>query len=230
MNIAENYQIIQQNIRRAAEAAGRNADEITMLAVTKYVPVERISLALDAGCVSVGENRVQELMDKMEFYHSRNCDIHFIGQLQTNKVKYIIGKVHLIQSVDRLPLVLELQKQAAVRNLVQDVLIEVNIGEEMQKGGILPAELDGLLDTIVTMPNLHVKGLMCVPPALNAEQARPYFAKMKQLFDRIGQMEYPNVHMQHLSMGMSGDYSAAILEGATMVRVGTALFGSRVYQ
>ena len=191
MSIAENYRIIRDRMGEACARAGRSVDEVTLLAVTKFVPVERIAEAIAAGADHVGENRVQELTQKLEFFNNSGCRVHFIGQLQTNKVKYIIGKVHLIQSVDRPALAMELQRQAAARGVEQDVLIEVNIGGEEQKGGIACGELSEFLKTIQDMPSLHVKGLMCIPPALSAEEARPYFARMKELYESIKADSFP---------------------------------------
>ena len=177
----------------------------------------------------MGENRVQELTGKLEFFRARGAEVNLIGQLQTNKVKYIIGKVDMIQSVDRLALAQEIDRLAARAGVVQVVMIEVNIGGEAQKGGIGPDELPGFLEMISAMNGIRVKGLMCIPPAVGEDGARPYFAKMRALFETLGSNQLPNVSMEQLSMGMSGDYMAAIAEGATMIRVGTALFGARQY-
>ena len=225
MGIRENYEHIQEQIESACAASSRRAEEITLIAVTKYVPIERIGTALDLGISHVGENRARELVDKLDFFTNRKCDIHFIGQLQTNKVKYIIGRVDLVQSVDRIQLAQELERQAAQRGLTQDVLVQVNIGAEPQKGGIDEHNLSAFLHSMVDMPHLRAMGLMCVPPALEAEQARPYFARMRGLWE--ASKHIPGVTMRHLSMGMSGDYTVAIQEGATMVRLGSALFGER---
>lgn len=225
MCIAENYKRIQDGIADASAASGRRAEDITLIAVTKFVPIERIAPALELGVRHVGENRAQELVQKLDFFKSRLCDIHFIGQLQTNKVKYIIGQVGLVQSVDRIQLGQELERQAAHLDVVQDILVQVNIGREVQKGGIDEGNLVSFLESMQDMPHIRVKGLMCVPPALDEEEARPYFARMRTLFEQCKCI--PGVAMQHLSMGMSGDYKVAIREGATMVRVGSALFGAR---
>ncbi len=225
MCIAENYERIQDGIADACAASGRRTEDITLIAVTKFVPIERIAPALELGVRHVGENRAQELVQKLDFFKSRLCDIHFIGQLQTNKVKYIIGQVGLVQSVDRIQLVQELERQAAHLDVVQDILVQVNIGHEVQKGGIDEGNLVSFLGSMQDMPHIRVKGLMCVPPALDEEEAKPYFARMRTLFEQCKSI--PGVAMQHLSMGMSGDYKVAIREGATMVRVGSALFGAR---
>ncbi len=228
MSIRDNYQRILEDMATACARSSRKMEDVQLLAVTKFVSVERIQEALELGITRVGENRAQELVEKLDFFTKFACEVHFIGQLQTNKVKYITGQVDLVQSVDRPQLAQELQRQAKLRNVEQDVLIEVNIGEESQKGGIAPDALIPFLASMEMMPNLHVKGLMCIPPALGEEQARPYFAKMRQLFERVAQQRMPHIQMQHLSMGMTGDFRAAIEEGATIVRIGTGLFGARL--
>ncbi len=227
--IRENYQTITGNIRRAAEAAGRSYGDITLIGVTKFFPVEAIAEAVECGLSSVGENRVQELLSKLDYFSENELNVHLIGQLQTNKVKYVVGRVTLIQSVDRPALAQAINARAATLGIVQDILLEVNIGGEEQKGGVCVNDLPALMQLISGMPNICVKGLMCVPPAVGEEAARPYFAQMKKLFDGLSGSDIPNVSMQQLSMGMSGDYMSAIAEGATMVRVGSALFGQRVY-
>ena len=229
MNIRENYLAIRENMEKAAAAAGRSADSVKLIAVTKFVEEARIAQALDCGIASVGENRVQELMGKLDFFHTRGVEVNLIGQLQTNKVKYIIGKVDMIQSVDRPALAQEIDRLAVRQGLVQDVLIEVNIGGEAQKGGIAPEELPAFLEMVSAMNGIRVKGLMCIPPAVGEEGARPYFARMRELFETLGSKSIPNVSLEQLSMVMSGDYRAAIAEGDTMIRVGTALFGARQY-
>jgi pyridoxal phosphate enzyme (YggS family) len=224
MDIAENLKLIRENITEAAISCGRDPRDIDLVAVTKYVPAERIRLALESGITNIGENKVQELMSKIEFLDKFGVGIHFIGQLQTNKVKYVIGKVDVIQSVDREQLAEEINRQAAKLELVQDVFIEVNIGNELQKAGTAPDRLLELLDVISEMKHVSVKGLMCVPPATDEETARFYFGKMRVLFDEARRR---NDNIRNLSMGMSNDYRSAILEGATMVRIGTGIFGRR---
>lgn len=188
---------------------------------------ERIRLAHEAGANVFGESRAQELGEKMPMFEEFGADVHFIGQLQTNKVKYVIGNASLIQSVDRLELAKEISRLAVKAGITQDVLAEVNIGGEAQKGGIAPDELKDLISVISELPGIRVKGLMCVPPAVGEEEARRYFASMRRLFEDIASAGIPGVDMRELSMGMSGDYKSAIKEGATMVRVGTAIFGAR---
>ena len=227
MSIRENYLEICQSIADAAKQAGRRAEDITLVAVSKFVDEERIRLAHEAGANVFGESRAQELGEKMPMFEELGADVHFIGQLQTNKVKYVIGNASLIQSVDRLELAKEISRLAVKAGITQDVLAEVNIGGEAQKGGIAPDELKDLISIISELPGIRVKGLMCVPPAVGEEEARRYFASMRRLFEDIASAGIPGVDMRELSMGMSGDYKSAIKEGATMVRVGTAIFGAR---
>ncbi|MBQ9832274.1 MAG: YggS family pyridoxal phosphate-dependent enzyme [Clostridia bacterium] len=227
MSIADNYRMISNNVKEAAVKSGRGADDVTLVAVTKFVDKDRILQAIEAGADNVGENRVQEFVDKEEFFKNYKINTHFIGQLQTNKVKYVLGKVKLVQSVDRLALAKELSRVATLRGLSQDILIEVNIGREEQKGGVMPEQLCELLSQIQELPGIFVKGLMCVPPAVGEREVHAYFAQMRKLFDDVAAMRIENVSMDVLSMGMSSDYMAAIAEGSTMVRVGSALFGAR---
>ncbi|MBR6006780.1 MAG: YggS family pyridoxal phosphate-dependent enzyme, partial [Clostridia bacterium] len=219
--------MIRDSIREAELKAGRPEGSVRLIGVTKFKTAEEIRPALEAGLAEIGENRAQEFTDKFEFFGSYGVKKHFIGALQTNKVKYLVGKADLIQSVDRPALAAEISRLAAARKVIQPILIEVNIGAEEQKSGVAPAELPGLLEMISAMPGIEVKGLMCVPPAGSEDEARPYFAAMRGLFLRMGELELPNVRMEELSMGMSGDYKAAICEGATMVRIGSAIFGPR---
>ena len=227
MSIAENCEIVRENIQTACQQAGRNIEQVRLIAVTKFVDTERIAQAVSAGIREVGENRPQEFVSKLEFFEENGLVPHLIGQLQTNKVKYVIGKAALIHSLDRIELAKEISRLAQKRQLVQEVLVEVNIGEEPQKAGVLPGELPAFLDMVSALPGIQVKGLMCIPPNVGEGGVRPYFARMRQLFEELSSSAPDGVHMQELSMGMSGDYKAAILEGATMVRVGTALFGAR---
>lgn len=225
--IAENVNAVKAAIARAEREAGRPQGSVKLIGVTKFVDTGRIGDAVDAGITAVGENRVQECVQKLPFFEERGVEIHLIGQLQTNKVKYIIGKVALIQSVDRPKLAAEISRAAAAENTVQDVLIEVNIGGECQKGGVAVTELGELFDMIAGLSSIRVKGLMCVPPVVGEDEARVYFSKMRKIFESYAGMKCANIRLEELSMGMSGDYIAAIKEGATMVRVGTAIFGPR---
>lgn len=229
MSIADNYHRIQDNIAAACVRANRDPDEVTLLAVTKYVPIERMAEAIALGITKLGENRAQELTKKLEFIKKTGCDIHFIGQIQTNKIKYLVGNVHCIQSVDRIGVAEEIQRLAKQRNVVQDILIQVNIGDESQKGGTSLTELRTLAGDIGKLDNIRVKGLMCVPPICAAEEARRYFIAMRGLYEELKAERIPNVTMEHLSMGMTGDYETAIEEGSTIVRIGTGLFGNRQY-
>ncbi len=225
MTIAENCAIVQENISRAAKEAGRKCEDITLIAVTKYVSADKIAQIIPCGIKNVGENRVQELLEKYDFYKNSSFGIHFIGQLQTNKVKYVKGRVKLIHSLDRLPLAQALDRIEP--GTKQDVLIEVNIGSEPQKGGVAPDELPAFAETLQPLSGIRVKGLMCVPPPCEEAEARRYFTMLRELGEKLKAYDFPNVFMEELSMGMSGDYMSAVKEGATMVRIGTALFGPR---
>lgn len=227
ISIGERYRIVRDRVAEAAIKSGRRPEDVRLIAVTKFVEIERIKEAIDAGSLEVGENRAQELKDKFEFFKENRQTVHFIGQLQLNKVKYLIGRADLIQSADRPEAFFEIDRLAGVHGIRQDVLVEVNIGEEPQKGGVIPSELPGLLERISDMPNVRVKGMMCIPPAAGSESASYYFNRMKELFERIKGRNIPGIEMELLSMGMSGDYPEAIAAGADMVRVGSAIFGAR---
>lgn len=227
MSVRENYLAIMDGIATAARSAGRSPGEITLVAVTKFVDEARIREALACGVTDAGESRVQELTGKLPFFDEYRARLHLIGQLQTNKVKYVIGKVASIQSVDRPELAAKISEEAVKRGVVQDVLAEVNIGREAQKGGADPDELFRFLEMISSLPGVRLRGLMCIPPDVGEEEARRHFARMRELFVRAGALGFPNAKLDMLSMGMSGDYRAAIAEGSNMVRIGTALFGAR---
>ena len=223
-SIAERIEIVRETIAQSLQRAGRRPEDVRLMAVTKFVDTARIAEACDAGITLIGENRAQEFSEKLIFYKQRNLEAHFIGQLQTNKVKYICGIADMIQSVDRSALLDALEQRAARMNVTQSILVQVNIGNEPQKGGIAPEALDAFYDAVSVCPHLVMRGLMCVPPAGEPESARPYFRAMRALFaaaqERFGSVDT-------LSMGMSHDYPIAIEEGATLVRVGTAIFGAR---
>ncbi len=224
----ENYSQITQNIARAAEKSGRKYEDITLLAATKTVDIAVINHAIESGVKVIGENRVQEFLSKYENYLP--VTQHFIGHLQTNKVKDIIDKVSLIHSVDSYRLAEEISKQAVKRNITVDILLEINIGDEQSKSGFAFDEAVSAVQKIANLSNIKIKGLMAIPPICeNPQQNRPYFAKMKKLFVDIDNKKIDNSSMDILSMGMSDDYEVAIEEGATMVRLGTALFGRRNY-
>lgn len=226
-SIADNYRIVKERVAEAADRSGRDPGDIRLIAVTKFVETERILKAIEAGACEVGENRAQELTDKLEFFRAHGQKVHFIGQLQLNKIKYLVGRADLIQSADRFEAFAEISRLAVNRGVEQDTLAEVNIGAEPQKSGVDAGNLPELLKRISDLPNIRVKGLMCIPPAAEAEEARGYFKRMRELFCDCKGLEIPNIQMEILSMGMSGDYAVAVEEGATMVRVGSAIFGAR---
>lgn len=224
----ENYKEITENIARAAEKSGRKPQEITLLAATKTVDVDVINHAIVSGISYIGENRVQEFLSKYQDYAPVNK--HFIGHLQTNKVKDIIDKVSLIHSVDSYHLAEEISKQAVKRGITVDILLEINVGDEQSKSGFSYDCAIASAEEIAKLDGVKIKGLMAIPPICeNSEQNRPYFAKMKKLFIDIDNKKIDNSSMDILSMGMSDDYTVAIEEGANMVRLGTALFGRRNY-
>ena len=224
--IVENVAAVRAGIAAACEKAGRDPSDVLLLGVTKYVDTERIGEALDAGITAVGENHAQELREKLTFFEQRKCDVHFIGQLQTNKIKYVCGSARLIHSVDRLPLAEQISARAARLGITQEILLQVNIGAESQKGGISRDETLSLLESVAALPALCIEGLMCVPPAMEEERVRPYFAAMRELLF-AAKNAFPELPLSTLSMGMSHDYRTAVEEGATIVRVGSAIFGAR---
>ena len=226
----ENYPRILEEIAQAAEKSGRRPEEITLLAATKTVPLEVINHAIDRGLTCVGENRVQELLEKYDGLHKEHCDVQFIGQLQTNKVKYLMGKVSCIQSVGSVKLAKEISRLCVRENTSMKVLIEVNIGREESKGGVLPEELLECVDQVRQLPGIQVTGLMAIPPICdNTAQLQGYFSAVRQYYVDIQAKKLDNVRMDCLSMGMSSDFAEAIACGATMVRVGSSLFGKRDY-
>ena len=230
MSIAENVKQVKENMAAAARRCGREPDGILLCAATKMNDASRVREAIAAGVDVCGENRVQELTEKLEQGAYSGCPLHFIGHLQKNKVKYIVGKVSLIHSADSLELIGVIDKRAAALGLTQDILLEVNIGGETAKSGFAPDELGEVLPRMADFRAVRVRGLMAIPPICeNMEENRPYFRTMKQLFVDIGAKKYDNVTMDFLSMGMSADYEAAIEEGANIVRVGTGIFGARDY-
>lgn len=228
--IADNLLRIQETMHDACVAAGRHPDEVKLLAVTKTVDADRINAAIRLGVKQIGENRVQEFLGKRDTLNLTDVQAHLIGHLQTNKVKQIVGKVQMIQSVDSLRVAQAIDRYSRELGIVTPVLIEVNIGGEDAKSGVAPAELEKLLYDLCPMDAIRVQGLMTVPPILQKEhEKREIFSKMYQLFVDIKAKKLDNIDMQELSMGMSGDFREAILEGSTMVRVGSALFGERHY-
>lgn len=228
MSISENLLKVQENINNALIRAGRN-DDVTLIAVTKTVDVQRINEAIKAGAKNIGENKVQEVMDKFDKIND-NVNWHMIGHLQTNKVKYIIDKVCLIHSLDRISLAEEIDKRAKGKNIIKDVLLEVNIGEEESKFGLRKEEVVPFVESILNFENLRIKGLMTVAPfSERPEDVRYVFRELKKLGENIESRHYENVEMKFYSMGMTNDYEIAIEEGSNMVRIGTAIFGKRVY-
>ena len=226
MSIAENIAQVREEMEQACRQAGRDPRDVKLIAVTKYVEEARIAEAFACGLKTVGENHAQEVRDKLTFYKQYGAELHFIGQLQSNKVKYIIGHARLVQSADREKLLLDMDAQAKKLDVIQPVLLQVNIGGEAQKGGAAIQDVPYLLELACGLKHLKVEGLMCVPPDVDAEAARPYFARLYELREKLRPM-FPEQPLGELSMGMSHDYPQAILEGATMVRVGTAIFGKR---
>ena len=228
MSISENVARIRARMDAAARAAGRDPAEILLCAATKMNDAGRVKEAVAAGVDCCGENRVQELVQKQPLGAYDGAPVHFIGHLQTNKVNKVVGRVDLIQSVDR-PELLEAVNRAALRlGICQDILLEINIGAEPQKGGFSPEEALALAARMGDYPGLRLRGLMAIPPVPEKKDDNcKYFAKMRNLYIDIARKKYDNVSMVCLSMGMSDDFEDAIAEGSTMIRVGTAIFGQR---
>lgn len=227
--LKENLTKVEENIQKACDKAGRKRSEVTLIAVSKTKPVEMLQEIYDEGIREFGENKVQEMCEKMELM-PQDIKWNMIGHLQTNKVKYIIGKTYLIHSVDSLKLAEEIQKQAVKHDVTADILVEVNIANEESKFGISKDETIQMVRDIAKLDHLKIKGLMTIAPFVeNPEDNRLYFREIKQLSVDINNQNIDNVSMDVLSMGMTGDYMVAIEEGATMVRVGTGIFGERNY-
>lgn len=227
--IAENMKKVQDNIAQACHKAGRDSEEVTLIAVSKTKPIAMLQEAYRAGARDFGENKVQELMDKI-LMMPEDVRWHLIGHLQRNKVKYIVGKVFLIHSVDSLRLAEEISREAVKKQVEVNILVEVNIAMEESKFGIGESEAMELVENISKLPGIRIKGLMTIAPFVeDPEQNRGYFHKMKQLAVDIMRKNVDNVSMDILSMGMTGDYMVAVEEGATYVRVGTGIFGERDY-
>ncbi len=230
MSIAENVAAIKQQIKAAAITAGRDPSEIRLCAATKMNGSDAVREAIRAGVDLCGENRVQELTQKLSENAYEGVPVHFIGHLQTNKVRQVVGRVDLIQSVDRLRLLESVQAEAARQEICQDILLEINIGEEESKGGFRKEDIWQVLDILPQMPNVRVKGLMAIPPICqNPGDNRKFFQEMCNLSVDITAKKGDNVCMDILSMGMSGDFADAIACGSTMIRLGTAIFGPRNY-
>lgn len=229
MSIAENIAHVRAEMEQAAREAGRDPREIVLVGASKMNDAAACREAVAAGIDALGENRVQEMTQKLAEHAYDGAPLHFIGHLQRNKVKQVVGKVALIQSVGSLPLLEEIEKVAAAQDLVQDILLEVNIGREEAKSGFLPEELTAGAQAALACPHVRVLGLMTIPPADAQRQENiRYFQEVQALYVDINTKLFHN-EFKYLSMGMSGDYADAIRTGATMVRVGTAIFGARDY-
>ncbi len=230
MSIAENIAAIRSAIAEAAAACGRDPKEIQLCAATKMNDAQAVRDAIAAGVDCCGENRVQELTSKMAENAYVGAPVHFIGHLQTNKVKQVVGKVDLIQSVDRMKLLETIQAEAAKQGIVQDVLLEINVGQEESKSGFTVEEILPVVEQISDFSNIRVKGFMAIPPiSQNPGDNRKFFQRIFNLSVDIREKKYDNVSVDCLSMGMSDDYADAIACGSTMIRIGTAIFGPRNY-
>lgn len=227
--IQENILCVQENIKKACERAGRKPEEVTLIAVSKTKPLSMLEEAYAAGMREFGENKPQEMRDKAKLWDVP-VHWHMIGTLQSNKIKYVVGTACMIHSVDSLALAMAIEKEAAKKELKMDILLEINMAKEESKHGISETDVYEAVTEISKMPHLRLRGLMTVAPYTeNAEENRIYFRKMKELLVDINSKNIDNISMDSLSMGMSSDYEVAIEEGATMVRVGTGIFGERNY-
>ena len=227
--IQENIKLVEENIKKACEKVGRDVNEVTLIAVSKTTPYTAIEEALPTGVKDYGENKVQELCDKYEIL-PKDIKWHMIGHLQRNKVKYLVGKASLIHSVDSIRLAEQIEKEYAKADEIANILIEVNMAQEESKFGITSEETEQLVREIAKFPHIRIKGLMTIAPYTdNPESNRVYFRNMKKLSVDIENKNIDNVSMSVLSMGMTGDYQVAVEEGATLVRVGTGIFGERNY-
>lgn len=224
MNIAKNIELVKERITRAALSAGRRPEEITLVAVTKTVDADCAAQVLKAGVTNLAENRVQVFLDKYEALGDVP-NWHLIGHLQTNKVKYIIGKVQLIHSVDTLHLAEEINKKAAALNIQQDILVQFNISGEESKSGAAADEAKRLFEALADLKNICIRGLMTMAPiGVGETENRRIFSSLRELSGLLAEEDYPNARLEELSMGMSGDFEDAVREGATLVRIGSALF------
>ena len=227
--LVTNYNDVLNKVHESCNASGRNKDEVTLIAVSKTKPISDIQTLYDAGVRDFGENKVQELTTKYEEL-PKDIKWHLIGHLQTNKVKYIVDKVHLIHSVDSVKLALEIEKEAAKKDIIVNILVQVNVANEETKFGLDNSEVFNIVEEIAKLPHVKINGLMTIAPFVDdGEENRKYFNQLKQLSVDIKAKNIDNVCMNMLSMGMSGDYETAIEEGATLVRVGTSIFGVRNY-
>lgn len=230
MSIEENVEKVLEEIAAAARAAGREPGEVALCAATKMNDAQAVRRAIAAGVRICGENRVQELTAKLADNAYAGAQVHFIGHLQTNKVKQVVGKVDLIQSVDSEHLLAAISREAQKQGLCQDILLEVNIGEETAKSGFAEKDILPLVDRIDSFSNIRLRGLMAIPPiSRNPGDNLKFFLKMRQIYVDIRAKKNDNVSVDCLSMGMSGDFADAVAAGSTMVRIGTAIFGARDY-
>ena len=228
--IRDNILAIRDEMARACARAGRSEDSVKLLAATKMNDYTRVRAAIEAGVDLCGENRVQEFQQKLAQDAYRGCPVHFIGHLQKNKAKYLVGNVDLIQSVDSVPLLETIDRLAEKKDLIQDILLEINIGGEAAKSGIRPEEADEFSARMGEYPHLRLRGFMTIPPICEEIDGNlRYFAKMCNLYVDIKAKKYDNTNIDCLSMGMSDDFADAIKEGATLIRVGTGIFGARQY-
>lgn len=229
-SVEDNYKAIKLKIEESAVKAGRNPDDVRLMAVTKTVESVYINRALDLGADLIGENRVQEYLGKKDELHLDGVEKHLIGHLQTNKVKQIVGEVDMIESVDSVKLAKEISRVSANKGITTDILVEVNVGKEESKSGIYLEGLEELLLEIAEMPSIKINGLMTIPPICDTDaEVSKYFEAMHQTFIDIREKKLDNVNMDILSMGMSGDFEAAVANGSNIVRVGSAIFGARKY-
>ena len=229
MHIADRVKKIKEFISEAALKTGRQPEEIALVAASKTMSAEKIREAVLAGVDAVGENRVQEMLEKNAAGAYHGAPLHFIGHLQKNKVRHVVGLCNLIQSAGSKQLIAQIGRRAAERGLSQDILIEVNIGKESSKSGVMPEETEEIVGFAQSVPGICVKGLMAIPPITQSgTENRRYFEEMYRLYVDIRQKKYDNVHMNILSLGLSNDFQDAVLSGANMVRIGSAIFGRRV--
>ena len=225
----ENYKRVKNEVAEAAIRAGRSENDVRLMCVTKTVEAQYINPVLDEGADLIGENRVQEFLGKKDELHLDGVEKHLIGHLQTNKARQIVGEVDMIESVDSLKLAREISKQAANKGITANVLVEVNVGKEESKSGVYIEALEELLYQISELDSIKVRGLMTIPPICDENEVRKYFYSIHKSFVDFKEKRIDNINMDILSMGMSGDYEAAVLEGSNIVRVGSAIFGARKY-
>lgn len=227
--ISDNINNVMTQVKEICEKKGQDYNNVTVIAVTKTIDTARIKEAIDLGITDIGENKVQEIMDKYEDVKDI-ANIHLIGHLQSNKIKYIIDRVKLIHSVDSLSLMKEIDKRAAKADVIANILIQVNVAEEESKFGIKMDEVEDFMIIASQYNNIRIKGLMTIAPyAENPEDVRLIFRALKEKYDKLTSEKYKNVEMKYLSMGMTNDYHVALEEGSNMVRIGTGIFGKRIY-